>query len=163
MVLESRRCRLGPAHQHIETFVPHDQFYLLSWARDLCFVFPFVDPRAAGHPYDVFSYLWKLSYIFGQAYSDASFALETLCTSPETELPRLMEAAGVRKYEGEPLRQLIVPQRGGKWVAFADNDWFCPSVRLGFVMGCFATPILSSLSWWTGGPVVPAVFFLVGL
>jgi hypothetical protein len=36
-----------------------------------------------------------------------------------------------------------------------------PSVRLGFVMGCVATPILSSLSWWTGGPVVLAVFFLV--
>jgi hypothetical protein len=108
----------------IETFAPHDQFYLLSWARDLCFVFPFVDPRAAEHPYDVFYYLWKLSYIFGQTYSDASFALETLCTSPEMELPRLMEAAGVRNYEREPLCQLIVPQPGGKWVAYADNDWF---------------------------------------
>jgi len=113
-----------PSTATMTDFESRDHFYLLPWARDLSYVFPFLDPRRAEHPYELFYYLWKLSYIFGQTYGHGSFALETLCASPDVELQRLMDVAQITDFDREQLRQLIVPQPSGKWRAYANQDWF---------------------------------------
>jgi hypothetical protein len=108
----------------IENFEPHDRFYLLSWARDLQYQFPFLDERTVSHPYDLFYYIWKLSYVFGLEYSDHSVCFERLVAEPKVELPRLMNAAGVNDYDQESLTGLIVGQRPGKWRQYASEGWF---------------------------------------
>lgn len=107
----------------VQEFAQTDHFYLLAWARDLSYRFPFLDPRNAEHPYDLFYSIWKLSYLFGRAYSDASFGLEALSASPERELPRLMAAADVQQYDLPALARLVVPQKS-KWSQYADQEWF---------------------------------------
>ena len=42
-----------------------DHFYLGTWAEDLKYHFPFLDEKSNRHPYQVFYYIWKLSYLFG--------------------------------------------------------------------------------------------------
>jgi hypothetical protein len=107
----------------LEEFRAHDHFYLLPWATDLSYVFPVLDPRQAEHPYDLFYLLWRLSYIFGRTYCDASFGLEAMCKAPDVELRRLMDVAGVPSYDLDALRGLVVPQRS-RWQEFADREWF---------------------------------------
>jgi hypothetical protein len=112
-----------PRDGSVQEFEAHDHFYLLAWARDLSYQFPFLDPRHAEHPYDLFYLIWKLSYLFGQRYSDASFSFEQLCQSPDTELHRFMRAANIDDYDMDALKKLIVPQKS-KWQQFADQHWF---------------------------------------
>jgi hypothetical protein len=112
-----------PRDGSIRDFERCDHFYLLAWARDLSYRFPFLDPRSAEHPYDLFYSLWKLSYLYGREYSDASLSLETLCERPEPELQRLMAAVDIADYDLDTLKSLIAPQRS-KWQQYADQDWF---------------------------------------
>ena len=112
-----------PRDGTVGQFAAHDHFYLLAWAKDLAYHFPFLDPRSADHPYDLFYLIWKLSYLFGRRYSDASFCFETLCASPEQELPRLMSTARVDAFDLGSLTRLVVPQKS-KWQQYADHDWF---------------------------------------
>jgi hypothetical protein len=112
-----------PSTGRMAEFESHDHFYLLGWARDLSRHFEFLDPREAEHPYDLFYSIWKLSYLFGRTYGHASFCFETLCQSPDVELPRLMQAATVDGYDLESLKRIVVPQRS-KWQQYADQAWF---------------------------------------
>ncbi len=112
-----------PRDGTVAEFAAHDHFYLLAWAKDLAYQFPFLDPRQADHPYDLFYLIWKLSYLFGRQYSDASFCFETLCASPAQELPRLMSAAGIDTFDLEALTRVVIPQKS-KWHQYADQDWF---------------------------------------
>jgi hypothetical protein len=112
-----------PRDGTVAEFAAHDHFYLLTWAKDLAYQFPFLDPREADHPYDLFYLIWRLSYLFGRKYSDASFCFETLCASPDRELPRLMAAAAIDRFDLSTLKALVVPQRT-KWTQFADQEWF---------------------------------------
>jgi hypothetical protein len=112
-----------PRDGSVQSFDPHDHFYLLAWARDLSYTFPFLDPRGAKHPYDLFYLIWKLSYLLGRRHADASFSFESLCDSPDVELPRLMRSAGIEVYELSVLKPLIVPQKT-KWHRYAAQDWF---------------------------------------
>jgi hypothetical protein len=112
-----------PRDATVAEFAAHDHFYLLTWAKDLAYHFPFLDPRDADHPYDLFYLIWKLSFLFGQTYCDASFCFETFCSSVDRELPRLMSAARVTEFDLAALRRLVVPQKS-KWQLFADQDWF---------------------------------------
>ncbi len=105
-------------------FKQHDHFYLLAWAKDLSFQFPFLDPRLAHHPYDLFYMIWKLSYLCGRTYCDASFCFETLCSNPDVELARLMQVSGIDDYEMDELKSLIHAPQSRKWLAFADHAWF---------------------------------------
>lgn len=114
---------LFPRHGTMEQFAAHDHFYLLVWARDLSYVFPFLDPRAARHPYELFYWIWRLSYWFGTQYADASFGLETMCTDPDTSVTELMRAAGVEAFDLAALTPLIVRQPS-KWQQYADDEWF---------------------------------------
>jgi hypothetical protein len=42
---------------------------------------------------------------------DASFCFETLCTHPDREIPRLMNAVGIDSYDLSVIRPLIVEQK----------------------------------------------------
>ncbi len=60
-----------PREITVREFASHDRFYLLNWARDLSYDFPFLHPDNAEHPYELFYLLWRLSYVFGREHADA--------------------------------------------------------------------------------------------
>ena len=126
----------------VADFESHDHFYLLAWARDLSFHFPFLNPDTADHPYDLFYYVWKLSYLYGRQFSHASICFESLCKTPDRELPRLLRAAGLEEYDYVPLKKLIVrAEMEKKWSQYANDEWFeeresiCETV-LATYLGC---------------------------
>jgi hypothetical protein len=112
-----------PPSCDIPTFAAHDHFYLLSWAMDLKHRFPFLDPAAITHPYRLFYFLWKLSYIFGAAHAHHSVAFEALTADPEVEMRRLFRAAGVEAGDLRPLTALVEPTPS-RWTRYATDDWF---------------------------------------
>jgi hypothetical protein len=112
-----------PATATMEMFDEHDHFYLLAWARDLRYLFPFLDRARATHAYQLFYLIWKLSYAFGRHYADASFCFEQLVAERETELRRLMQAAAVTAFDADKLQSIIVGQKP-KWQRYADDEWF---------------------------------------
>jgi hypothetical protein len=105
-------------------FAPHDKFYLRAWAADLKYHFPFLDERAAEHPYQLFYYIWKLSYLFGRKYAHHSLAFERLVADPAAELTRLFGVLDVAHYDLGRLRPLVVAPALGKWKEYADDAWF---------------------------------------
>jgi hypothetical protein len=105
-------------------FEPHDHFYLLPWARDLSYHFPFLDVRIPRHPYELFYLVWKLSWLFGKRYCHASFCYERLCADPERELPRLMQASGVSSYDMDVLRGVVGAAPRPRWHQYAPPEWF---------------------------------------
>jgi hypothetical protein len=128
-----------PPDGHVRDFAAHDGFYLLTWARDLRHHFPFLDERAATHPYQLFYYLWKLSYLFGRKYAHHSLAYEHLLADPEGQLRELFAALDLERYDLDRLKRLIVPPAVGKWKEYADDAWFrrheaaCEEVLAGFL------------------------------
>jgi Sulfotransferase family len=113
-----------PPDGRVADFAPHDKFYLLSWANDLQYHFPFLRPGAADHPYQLFYYIWKLSYLFGRRYADHSLAFEHLLADPAGQLEELLTALGVRGGDLEDLEKLFSAPALGKWKEYADDDWF---------------------------------------
>lgn len=113
-----------PRDGGIADFAPYDQFYLLRWATDLKYHFPFLDPGAADHPYQVFYYIWKLSYLFGRKYADYSLAFEHLVESPEGILKEVFREIGLEGQNLARLVPLIVKPQLGRWGEYAGNDWF---------------------------------------
>ena len=105
-------------------FAEHDHFYLLPWARDLRHHFPFIDERSVSHPYQLFYYVWKLSYLFGVKYAHYSLAFEHLVQDPAREVVALMEAVEVNDYDLTQLTRSVANQRLGKWRDYADDAWF---------------------------------------
>jgi hypothetical protein len=119
--------------QKIERFSPDgkmadfaevDGFYLLNWARDLKYHFPFLDEQAIEHPYQLHYYLWKLSYVYGRSWSDISVGFEELTTNPERALFQLFEACEIPVPFIEDLLPLIEPPPFGKWKKYAEDAWF---------------------------------------
>ena len=113
-----------PREITLKEFAPYDKFYLMSWARDLKYHFPFLDDETVEHPYQMFYLIWKLSYLFGTTCSDHSLAFEHVVENPSEELPCLMERLEIERYELQPLLDLIVKPTGGKWREYADDEWF---------------------------------------
>lgn len=113
-----------PTSISVRDFARVDRFYLLSWATDLSYVFPFLKPDEAEHPYDLFYMIWKLSYAVGRAHADVSVGFEDLTARPSTEIPRVMSACGVHDYNLTALTPLIAPQPKGKWKQWASQQWF---------------------------------------
>jgi hypothetical protein len=119
--------------QKIERFLPDgrmsefaevDGFYLLNWARDLKYHFPFLDERSIEHPYQLHYYLWKLSYVYGRSWSDASIGFEELTTNPERALFHLFKVCEIDESHVEGLLPLIEPPPFGKWRKYAEDAWF---------------------------------------
>jgi hypothetical protein len=113
-----------PKDGHMDQFAAHDKFYLLIWASDLRHHFPFLDARAVDHPYQLFYYIWKLSYLFGQRYAHHSLAFEDLVKEPEAKVSELCAAVGVSEYDMRRLKGLMVMPALGKWKEYADDSWF---------------------------------------
>ena len=114
-----------PKEGRMFDFAPHDKFYLRVWASDLKYHFPFLDEREIAHPYQMFYFIWKLSYLFGLRYAHHSVAYEHLVQNPQAELARLFPAVGVDAYDFDKLNALVAKPDFGKWTKYADNDWFC--------------------------------------
>lgn len=103
-----------------------DHFYLFSWCHDLVRHFPFLDQDQAEHPYRLFYFLWKLSYLWGRRYADHSLAMEDLIDRPEVELSALFEACAIDPATqdlGALLKLIERPERG-KWRKYAPEAWF---------------------------------------
>jgi hypothetical protein len=113
-----------PRQISVDQFAAVDRFYLLRWATDLSYVFPFLRPSEAEHPYDLFYMIWKLSYAFGRTYADVSVGFEALVQQPEAEIVRVMNGCGVHRFDPQALSRLIAPQPVGKWSTWASQEWF---------------------------------------
>jgi hypothetical protein len=113
-----------PRGASVAEFARFDRFYLIRWAADLKYHFPFLDPKSAEHPYQLYYYLWKLSYLFGRRYADYSLAFEHLIDSPAGLLSEVFRAIGMRDYDLSRLLPLIERPELGRWSGFADDDWF---------------------------------------
>lgn len=113
-----------PPNGTMADFAAHDHFYLLHWARDLSFHFPFLDPATATHPYELFYAIWKLSYLFGRTFADHTLRFESLVADPRTEIATTLEALGFDPTHVEPLLPLVEQPSLGKWRDYADDGWF---------------------------------------
>ena len=113
-----------PLDGSVQDFASQDRFYLLPWARDLRYRFPFLDERAALHPYDLFYWLWKLSYHFGRTYAHHSIVFEDLVAGPREGIPHLMQLAGVSSFDLGRLLTLVARPEVGRWRSYAPAEWF---------------------------------------
>lgn len=116
-----------------------DGFYLTMWCKDLKYHFPFLDPAAAGHPYELFYNLWRLSYIFGKMYADVSFSFERLLESPELVSADMCDRLDIPRMPDGVLKDIIEGPEIGKWRKYAPDEWFkqietrCESILRNFL------------------------------
>jgi hypothetical protein len=135
-----------PTDGSISRFRRCDHFYLTTWARDLKYHFPFLDERSVSHPYELFYYIWKLSYWFGRAYADTSVGFEDLVSDPRTWLTKLLVATDVHDYDLDVLMGVLERPEIGKWRRYADESWFeryeerCERVLAAFLVGAGPSP-----------------------
>jgi hypothetical protein len=101
-----------------------DGFYLDPWCHDLSKYFPFLDKELTPHPYARFYYLWKLSYLAGQQYSDISISFENLVLKPRQTLKDIFDNINWANIDIDELVPLIESPQLGKWIKYADADWF---------------------------------------
>ncbi len=103
-----------------------DRFYLLGWCRDLKHHFPFLDEKAVEHPYALFYYLWKLSYLFGRRYAHHCVAMEEIVAAPEARLRELFEVLDIdpATQDVAKLVGLVAKPEAGKWKRYAPEEWF---------------------------------------
>ncbi len=113
-----------PRDASTAAFEAQDKFYLLRWARDLKYHFPFLDERHNEHPYDLFYYIWKLSYLFGKKYAHISVSYEEIIKNPRPQLQSLFHTLGMDPCDLEAAVKLVEQPKLGKWREFADDDWF---------------------------------------
>ncbi len=113
-----------PSDGTMAEFAAHDHYYLRVWARDLRYHFPFLDETFVGHPYRLFYYLWKLSYLYGRRHAHVSLAYESLLEDPRGRLSELFGQLNVTGVDLEPLTKLIEKPRSGRWRTYASEDWF---------------------------------------
>jgi hypothetical protein len=122
-------------------FGQHDHFYLLAWCRDLKYQFPFLDEGRVEHAYELFYFIWKLSYLLGVHYADYSLSFESLVGDPPVQLTRLFRSVGIEPARLDSLSKLIDAPPAGKWRAYADEAWFvkyesrCEAILSEFVAG----------------------------
>jgi hypothetical protein len=109
----------------VAAFAAQDRFYLLSWAQDLSYYFPFLDPRDAVHPYELFYYIWRLSFAFGQLWADLSISYEELCHAPQPVLHQICAVSGIGDADIGVLQSLVVAGAATpRWQNYADDGWF---------------------------------------
>ena len=115
---------LFPKTATMGAFPPYDKFYLCRWARDLQYHFPFLDERTIEHPYQMFYYIWKLSYMVGVEYSDYSLAYENILSSMEKYLIELFHVLNIKDYDMPMLKSLLVSPTPEQWKRYAEDEWF---------------------------------------
>ncbi len=105
-----------------QTYV--DAFYLDPWCRDLEVHFPFLSVHVSPHPYTRFYYLWKLSFLYGQKYSDLSVCFESLVENPDNVLHDIFSLMGWPENNSEKVKAVIKKPRLDKWRDYASEGWF---------------------------------------
>lgn len=115
---------LYPSSAGGERFSAHDHFYLRHWVERLAPIWPFLAVGYAAHPYRAHYMIWRLSQAFGLYYADESFNFEDLIEEPRVNLAKLAAAAGMRDAAFERMVEIIDAPRLGRWVEWADDDWF---------------------------------------
>ncbi|WP_339722122.1 sulfotransferase [uncultured Paraglaciecola sp.] len=101
-----------------------DAFYLDLWCDDLYKHFAILDRDITTHPYQRFYYIWKLSYLYGQHYSDMSMSFEELTTDTSSSVTKMMKLI---KLENVPINELcsvISAPDPERWKGYADEQWF---------------------------------------
>ena len=101
-----------------------DRFYLIPWARDLMHAFPFLTCDGSQHPYRLFYYLWKLSWLFGTTHAHYSVSYEKLTSDPEVELRSLFDSLEIYDADSASLAQLIGPAPALRSSMWAPASWF---------------------------------------
>jgi hypothetical protein len=112
-----------PATAPAQDFAAHDHYYLGHWAADLAPWFPFLTASATSHPYQVFYYIWRLSYWFGVTYAHHSLSFERLVADPTNELELLFRVVGLPHADVAKSAALVTPTPS-RWVRYADDGWF---------------------------------------
>ncbi len=119
-----------------------DHFYLRMWSGDLYRQFPFLADYHDRHQYYLFYFLWKLSYCFGQSYSDISIAMEDLASEPADTLNAILntvEPGTVPKVKSIDLS--FVKPTHNHWQEYASEEWFqaiedeCDGILNDFLQG----------------------------
>ena len=123
-----RRAPFGP-HDSKERFAEHDYFFLGEWVADLSAQFPVLDWERVEHPYEMFYLLWKLSYLWGKAYSDMSIAYERLLAARHRTIAELYELLELDRCHVAQVAELVHDKGTGKWRAYADAAWFTARER----------------------------------
>jgi Sulfotransferase family len=113
-----------PADARMSEFHAHDKFYLTRWAADLKYQFPFLDELTISHPYELFYYIWKLSYLFGTKYAHCSIPFEELVEKPEKTLTELFRTLNIDSHQVKKSKNLVRGAHIGEWRRYADDDWF---------------------------------------
>jgi hypothetical protein len=113
-----------PKNAATDNFAASDHYYLRMWASDLRYYFPFLDESRIDHPYQLFYYLWKLSYLFGKRHAHISLAYEDLLKSPQGVLANLFDVLDIRGADPANLATLVDKPRSGRWKEYAGEDWF---------------------------------------
>ena len=127
-----------PKHGTMAAFGTHDHFYLRMWATDLKYHFPFLDEASDDHPYRMFYFMWRLSYLFGSRQADVSLAYEDLVREPTPCLEDLFRQLRMSEVNVGQIVQLIDGSRAQRWREYASDDWFrqhecyCESVLADF-------------------------------
>jgi hypothetical protein len=113
-----------PIDGDLSAFANADKFYLMMWARDLKKYFPFLDDNQQCHPYRIFYWIWKLSYLFGRTYSNASIAFESLVQHPRQALEQLFATLQICVDDYDPLLSVVERPHLGRWREYASEKWF---------------------------------------
>jgi hypothetical protein len=113
-----------PKEKSMTDFVRHDHFYLREWARDLKYRFPFLDESGISSPYQLFYYVWKLSFLYGRRDADHSLSFEDLVSRPDSCLRKLWSVLSIPEVDFDKLNQLIDKPPLGKWRSYSDEEWF---------------------------------------
>lgn len=99
-------------------------FYLENWTNDLRRIFPFLEPKNAGHPYAIHYYIWRLSYSFGKSYADYSISYESLVSNLSEVLEDLFDNLNLHDID---IERLTILNRGNcnyRWPEYAPASWF---------------------------------------
>jgi hypothetical protein len=108
----------------MKAFADYDHYYLRAWARDLKYQFPFLDEAHIEHPYQLFYYVWKLSYLFGRRFSHHSISFENVTDNSGNTLVELLEDLQIAGADLDTLRKLIDKPSTARWKSYADAAWF---------------------------------------
>ena len=99
-------------------------FYTLQWADDLQRIFPFLSLSENSHPYDIHYLLWRLSYTFGETYSDISIAYEELVKDADSTFNKINEKTGL---DFKVIGSTVSVKEGAlteRWKSYAEISWF---------------------------------------
>jgi hypothetical protein len=74
------------------------------------------------HPYELFYFVWKLSFLFGRMFADHSMSFEDLVRNPKLELQRLFALLEIPSDPAE-LAGIVEPSHS-RWRLCANDSWF---------------------------------------